>query len=236
MTDERIISVHIPKTGGGSFEQVLASQFGSRLVSFNITHVTIPAWHPQRWLQELKAAWFWHRLPSNWAVVHGHFRARDVVRRFPEARLAVWLRDPVERVVSHYYYWLRQPHFLHPTCRRMVRRKMSLEQFAELRPLQNIHVRFLQGIDIERFDFVGLTEQYERSLELFSRRFLGGRRLPTFARNVNPQRSRSRYDIPPRLRGRIAELNQLDIELYQRGRDRFCELCRQWGVETRRAA
>ncbi len=234
--NERILSVHIPKTGGGSFEQALASVLGDRLISFNITHVTIPAYHPRRWLRELKAAWFWRRLPPGWSVIHGHFRACEAKRRFPGAWLAVWLRDPVERVVSHYYYWLRRPDPIHPTCCRVVRARMPLERFVELRSLQNLQWRFVCGIDINEFDFIGLTEEYQRSLELFSRRFLSGQRLQPITRNVNPNRAQRGYDIPPELARRIAELNRKDVELYQRGQECFYELCRQWGVEAARAA
>jgi hypothetical protein len=215
-----IVSVHIPKTGGVSFREVLAKLAEGRMVQDYDDRPLAPRtlWRAAR--ERLRSA----RLPPGTRVVHGHFVASKYWRGYRDARFVTWLRDPVERLASHYHYWQREPDPRNPTCRRLLEERLSLEQFAALPEMRDVHARFLGGMPVEAFAFVGLTEAFDEGMALFARLF--GAELPPGAprRNANPERRGERYDIEPTVRRAIAARNRADLALYERGRARFEEL------------
>jgi hypothetical protein len=48
---------------------------------------------------------------------------------------------------------------------------MSLEQFAQLDFSRDLQQAFLSPLTVEEFDVIGITVEYDRSLELFRRLF-----------------------------------------------------------------
>lgn len=215
-----IVSVHIPKTGGITFREVLTELAEGRLVHDYEDRPLIPR-SPWRALAERFRR---VELPPGTRVVHGHFVASKYWRAFPEARFVTWFRDPIERLASHYHYWQREPDPKHPTCRRLLEERLSLAQFAALPEMRNVHARFLGAVPVEALAFIGLTESFDDGLELFGRLFCPQRRLTIERRNVNPQRQGESYGIEPAVRAAIADLNRTDLDLYARARRRYEEL------------
>jgi hypothetical protein len=215
-----IVSVHIPKTGGVSFREVLAELAGGHMVLDYDDRPLAPRspWRALR--QRLRRP----SLPPGTRVVHGHFVAGKYGRTHPEARFVTWLRDPVERLASHYHYWLREPDPKNATCRRLLEERLDLLGFAALPEMRDVHARFLAGVPIERFAFVGLTEDFDAGMELFRRLFCPERSFEVGKRNANPERGGERYDLEPALRERIEALNRADRDLYARARARYDEL------------
>jgi hypothetical protein len=157
-------------------------------------------------------------------VVHGHFVAAKYWRVHPEARFVTWFRDPVERLASHYHYWLREPDPANATCRRLLEERLSLLAFAALPEMRDVHARFLGGVPLERFAFVGLTERFDEGMDLFRRLFCPELRYESARRNVNPERGGERYELDPAERAAIAELNRADLALHARACARYEEL------------
>ena len=215
-----IVSVHIPKTGGVTFREVLAELAGGHLV---LDYDDRPLAPRSRW-RALRERLRRTSLPPGTRVVHGHFVAAKYGRSHPEARFVTWLRDPVERLASHYHYWLREPDPKNATCRRLLEGRLDLVQFAALPEMRDVHARFLAGVPIERFAFVGLTEAFDEGMELFRRLFCPERSLAIARRNANPERRGERYELEPAVRERIAALNRADEDLYARARARYDEL------------
>lgn len=218
--NELIVSVHIPKTGGVSFREVLVELADGHLVQDYDDRPLAPR---SRW-RSLRARLRRVDLPPGTRVVHGHFVAAKYWRAYPEARFVSWFRDPVERLASHYHYWLREPDPRNATCRRLLEEKLALPAFAALPEMRDVHARFLGGVPVEAFAFVGLTEAFEAGMELFGRLFCPERRIELGRRNANPERRGERYDIEPGERAAIAALNRVDLDLYARARARYEEL------------
>lgn len=151
-------------------------------------------------------------------AVHGHFlplKYRIALRGKP-VRYVTWLRDPVERIVSHYHYWRRDYAGDDPTQplrNRMVDEDWSLERFCLGPELRNVYRQYLWGFDPARFEFIGITERYESDFERFSRRYLDGQTV-TPATLVNPDRTGERYAIDADLRARIGRHHAADMSLY----------------------
>jgi hypothetical protein len=156
--------------------------------------------------------------------VHGHFVATKYWRRYPAARFMAWFREPVERLLSHYHYWLREPDLENATCRRLHDEELSLEAFAAIPEMRDVHKRFLGKVPVDALAFVGITERYDESIELFRSAFFAEREIDAAQRNVNPEREGERYEIDPAVRQALAALNRADLELHERALERHRQL------------
>ncbi|HYW08934.1 MAG TPA: hypothetical protein VE913_18390 [Longimicrobium sp.] len=232
-----ILSVHIYKTGGTTFRNLLATLPGAT-VHFDYGDMPLAPARPLRMLGTvyrttktfLKVHGAVRGHDDRRVFIHGHFVATKYNRIFPSAALVTWLRDPVERVVSHYHFWHRHPNMKHPICKRLIAERLSLAEFAEIEGMRNVHSRLLGGANLASFDFVGITEDYDRSVALFLKIFApGGEAPPVAPVNQYPERGGGRYDMDEEVRGRIAACNELDIALYEVGQRRFEELCEVYG-------
>ena len=228
-----IISIHIPKTGGTTFvdvlrkcaEEVLYLDYGPEGLAPTALfrrgkRLTAPF---DSIIEDLE-------LLRGRSVIHGHFAPKKYRGRFPNATYVTWLRDPAERVVSHYLYWQRSYLPTDARWEQVVMQKMSLEQFARLDFARDVYFRWFSPLGVEGFDFVGIMEEYDRSLELFRRLVCPDIQLDTTLRNYNPNRRGNFYDLGPELRRKILELNQRDAYIYLDGVRRFRNLCAQVGL------
>ena len=131
-----------------------------------------------------------------------------------------WLREPVARLVSHYYYWQRSydsaSDLTSALHRRVVEEKWSLEQFCLAPELRNVYSEFLWGFPLKRFDFVGITEFYAEDLRYFSQEILGNN-LETHTLNWRPQSgtSGSTDVLEPSERSEIENFHAADCTLYR---------------------
>jgi len=149
------------------------------------------------------------------ACIHGHFLPLKYlllsVKR--EVTFITWLRDPLERLVSHYYYWKKyyDPGAAPWLHRRMVEENWSLERFCLSPELQNVYGQFFWGFPLEYFDFIGITEHYAEDLAWFSQKYLQTS-LEAYAENVG--NISGRYPIADSLRREIERFHEDDIKLY----------------------
>jgi len=196
-----VLSVHIPKTGGVSIRNILKAHYGPRFFTYY-------------W--ELRDA-YGNRMsgvPTAPACVHGHFPADQFAGQVPKAQLVTWVRDPVERVVSSYYYRLREPDWQHPVCRELHAKQLSLIDYAALPLVRNEMTRFLGSRKPADFLFIGVMEEFEESLRRMTERL----RIPPAAPrhdNFNPDRTSPRYELDRVIRQDIAALNEADVALYE---------------------
>jgi hypothetical protein len=222
-TRVELISVHIPKTAGVSFRNLLKTVYGEGAVVFDyadrvldpaaLCHVDRAAW--ERTVRDPLIA----RLEAEPAlrVVHGHFAAGKYFARFPAARRIVWLREPVARLVSHYQYWRGLPHAGHGLHRRLLEENLSLEEFASLDPMRDCMSRlFLDGAALEDFDFVGLQEHFDEDLAAATTLF-GWPPLEALVENRTGSSAETLTALDPAARRRLEDLNPADMDLYRLG-------------------
>ena len=215
-----LISLHLPKTAGTSFYKALAEHFGSRILRdyADFPYNTPPI--KRNGGAALNSIRNIFLDLDNFDCIHGHFLPLKYWlygKRKRETKFVTWLRDPVERLASNYFHWLRSysPSITYPLQKKVVEEKWSLERFCLSTEFQNFYTKFLWGFPLTRFDFVGIVEYYGSELEYFSRKNLGSD-LNSYYVNDNSQRvSKSYFMEDSALRKKIELFHEKDMKLYK---------------------
>lgn len=210
-----LASVHLPKTAGTSFLAALRRLHGTALLLDNRDR---PLAHG-RWARRTHAlrmalACAGKDLPA--ACVHGHFLpikyglARGT-------RFCTWLRDPVQRVVSRYHHYVRNGEGEAHHARWGLVPGLSLEAFVRLPQYQDTYAEYFWMFRLDRFDFIGIVENYESDALRFCDRFGFPRDAMTDEiRNRNPSRQGDAYQVEPRIERLIRACNPRDLAIYER--------------------
>ncbi len=161
-----IISVHVPKTAGTSFAVWLESVFGScQIVRDNADRPIDPKSEmnvdPAGFLSRCGAA---RRLPKGILAVHGHFWAKKYEQTENAIRIA-FLRDPIERTISHYCFWLNRPGDGHSLHQRVLDEGMGMLDFARLPQMRCCYRDyFFRDVNMASFDFIGDMSVFDEEL------------------------------------------------------------------------
>lgn len=211
-----IISVHLPKTAGTSFIKTLKLVYGNKLmVDYADTPINTTPF-------KRKATAFTKNIKNRFKdfkeieCIHGHFMPYKYASIRSNVIYITWLRDPVERLASHYYYWKNNYNENHSFSlhKRVVEENWSLEKFAFSKEIRNIYSKFLWRFPLNKFHFIGITEYYEEDLKYFSTKYFN-RKLEVFKDNRNTERS-GLYIKDKLMRREIEKFHEKDMEIYQR--------------------
>ncbi len=152
-------------------------------------------------------------IPESVRCIHGHFLPVKYLlyatRR--DATFVTWLREPVDRMLSHYYY-MRRMKPGNPMHRRLVDEDWSVERFTLGPEFRNFYHQYFWGFPLENFAFIGIQEHYSDDLQYFASTFLGS---PVSEVRTNVGRSEA-HAVSDQLRQAIAEHHAEDVSLYQR--------------------
>lgn len=212
-----LISIHIPKTAGTSFRNTLIGVYGEK----GVVRLDIELQRQDVRLNE--HLYSERQLPAGTRVVHGHFSYPLFRQHFDApASLPVitWLRDPVERVISNYFYLSKRLKEELDEERKglniLNKMQRSLLEYASFEPAQNRMSKFLRGMDLTDFLFVGIQEDYDASLQRLAG-LLHWEDYPVFHYNKTGSERPNR--VSEKERDIIRSLNQDDIALYERALD-----------------
>lgn len=211
-----LVAVHVPKTAGTTFRQALMRAYGDALrVDKGDAPMSQPRWTRRTAALRHAAENAGRRSPD--ACICGHFMPLKYAT-LRDARFCIWLRDPVQRVLSRYHHYQRHAATETAHWRWGLRPGLSLEQFVRVPHYQNTYAEYLWMFPLRRFDFVGIVEDYDAEIERFAHAFDIGTDLHGEARNFNPDKTAPLYDVEPAMERLIRACNARDVALYERMR------------------
>ena len=166
-------------------------------------------------------------IPENARVLFGHFTATQFDHMLDDQPIrAIMLRDPFDRMRSHYAHWVRNRGQADWRVRVPYQPAMSFEDFAFLPILQNYESQALGGLELEDFELVGVSEDTEdfiaRMLDRLNTEgitvsdvpYIPKKRLNTTPPNTKSDRSKSDDGF---VRS-FATFHAMDYELYSRAK------------------
>ncbi|MCP4430984.1 MAG: sulfotransferase family 2 domain-containing protein, partial [Gammaproteobacteria bacterium] len=251
---QTVIFIHIPKAAGSTLSTIIDRQHHADNVYTAYVSVkpgtirtSTPLQSADARLERLRALSDEKRAKIRVFRGHEGFGVHEFLPQ-PYTYITL-LRDPVDRIISHYYYVLRTPtHYLYEE---VTSRQMDLKAYAASglsTELDNSQTKYLAGLEApylnygdysadilktarqnirEHFAVVGLIDRFDETLLLLKKAL--GWKLPFYTRvNVTDNRPRKR-DLPTDTIRTIEAYNELDIELYRFAQSLFAEKMRRYG-------
>lgn len=176
-------------------------------------------------------------------VVSGHFAYQHVAKLRPDRFLLTFLRDPTERVLSHYYFLrVSEPRSDYRARAIEASKSLSLAEFIrcddpgvrmvtenfqakvlayDVRPEHQHGIANLEqeaAKNLAEFDFVGIVEHFDASVAALSEAI--GIELAVKKSNINELRPSSQEVAAADIEI-IRQLNRVDHALYTRARQQF---------------
>lgn len=208
----KLISLHIAKTAGTAFYGLLGREYGNQLdPRFKRIH-----YFPDGVERQLDHADF----ASETNVVHGHLYFSHISRIYQQdhPRLICWLRQPVDRVISNYYF-MQRAIYGRPDHPHAFKKNYSLMDYAE-DSIHNKMCAYLEGVSLEKLDFVGFQENFQQDVIALAKLLNWQKPLVIEAVNQrNYENDHLTYPTPfdqitPQMRLEIARINALDMALF----------------------
>ncbi|HEY3237896.1 MAG TPA: hypothetical protein VGJ84_24465 [Polyangiaceae bacterium] len=208
---ELIFFIHVPKTAGTSFRNAAEQRFSGRvLLDYGRNNpATSEAIIQHVYERPDRIALARLIAERNIGMICGHVDYQTYAHLAPPERVVVFLREPVQRVVSEFHHF-----------RRFYGYEGSLMEYARHSLQLNRQSRMVKGLNLARAGLVGLSEYYGESLRLLARRT--GLELSHLEVNTNPERlGTPRYQVLEEEDAELRELNAEDVLLYRRASEAF---------------
>lgn len=220
--EDHLIFMHLPKCGGTTFHGILEQMYKPSEV-FDIKVVNHVALNTQSFIDLNQQE------RDKIRLIKGHMEFGLHNYFSGNTEYITFLRHPVERIISYYYYVKRRPnHRLRQ--QNLFHDQMSLYEFVTKineGDINNGQVRFISGIDTNdkgemlekakeniknHFAFVGTIDQFDASLLLLRKRYRW--EMPYYQIENNTKNRPSLNEIDLKTIASIEAYNKEDISLY----------------------
>jgi hypothetical protein len=198
-----IMSYHIPKTAGTTFLRALKQVYGIDKVA----HFLKKSLAVSEGVD-----------PQTIKVIHGHFHlTRDLFHA--TVKEIIWLRDPILRLISLYFFWKSLPRTEDESLHNYVQEKnLDIVEFAKIPRLRNEMSQYVGGRNLTDFYFVGIQAFFKDDLTELGE-LLNWPEIPITYENTNKYKGYNSlvksilYDS--KIMNELIHLNREDWELYQ---------------------
>lgn len=234
MIRKPVIFLHIPKAAGSTLLHIVRRQYSP----CNI--FSIDGKNPIESIKQLELLPKNKREATQAVMGHMYFGAHEF---FPQPSTYItMLRDPIERIISFYYYVLRNPGHNHYNL--ITSKNLSLKDYVKSgigKQLDNGQTRLLSGVDslnvefgscsdkmlqiaknnlTKYFSVVGITEYFDESLLMMKSKLKWEKSILYTKNNVTKNRP-NKSDFPELDLREIERQNEFDIELYRYAKEIF---------------
>lgn len=225
-----LIFLHIPKTAGSTFHNVLGKRYSSR-ETCNVFGSRYSEPEIERFINGSRES------KEHIRLLKGHmpFGLHNSMPDPGACRYISVLRNPIDRVISQYYYIKKNSY--NPLHDAVERGGMSIKEFVSSGisvGMNNGHCRFLNG-DLDQFPFneggedlyeravknienhfiwLGLTERFDESILLLSKQ-LNWKFWPNYLRENVSKVRKPISDIDASDIDEIRKYNEFDVKLYE---------------------
>ena len=233
-TEQTLIFLHIPKTAGSTFHAILNKKFRDSQVH-NVFGARYTAPAIAEFIEQPLSE------KSHIKMLKGHMPF-GLHKYLPGSSSYIsFLRDPVDRVISLYYYIIKNQH--NPLHEAVAVNKMPLEEFVSSGiavGTNNGHCRFING-DIDDYEFnqcdeslyenavrhidehflwLGITERFDESALVLTD-LLGWKKPPYYFRGNTSKVRKKTSQIDASTLQLIEQYNPLDRRLYDYANQRL---------------
>lgn len=212
-----LIFVHIPKTAGTSFKGLLNQIYApSETIIIDSSE----------WYKNTNYSKITNRngLPGSQQIqpssqikyIVGHFNADRFINLYPDAAYITWVRDPIQRLISNYNYYLRGGVYYGQMTDQ--KRKYDIIDFETYcTHKHNINTMSQQiNLPLSKFKFIGIAEHYEEEIKRFKK--VTGIDITEDSNyaNVNPDKKnvKESYKITEEQKQKLIALHDQDYKLY----------------------
>jgi len=229
------IFLHIPKTAGVTLRRIIKRQYDDN----EMHHGHFPTKE-----KTIKA---FDNLPdeckSKIRMLSGHLTYGIHEQLSGNSTYFTFLREPIERTISHYYYIRSRPHEFE-IAKYLIENEIEFHEALErelIPDIQNVQTRMIAGLPYDfppnsysdehletakknlsnHFAVIGLVEQFDTSLMLLKKTF--GWNNIYYSRQNKTSRRPLQEDIPKETMVLIEKENHLDIKLYKFAQELFAK-------------
>ena len=203
-TANHILFIHIPKTAGTSFRIAAQEYFGKENTFFDYSpHDDNTSKLVRELIYTEKDLYKFYSTVSQGehSFMSGHFPTARYAALYDTFNVVTFVREPVAQILSHYNHYKN----LHGY-------EKDLRDFVKEVRFRDIQTKNLHQKDLAFYGFIGITEEYNTSIDLFNSIY--GTKLEYKHINVKNEDSLHTEDIDKKTIDLIRRLNAKDIALY----------------------
>ena len=226
------VSIHIPKTAGTALAKIFDDSSQRRIMYDYGTERDIES--VRTCPEEVRASREF--IKNYFKYLHGHFHYLKYADVFGDCPFIVTVRHPVDRIVSQYLHIARSGDPNNWRHKKIMDGEMDIVEFSKYDFIGNAQWYYLEGREVEDYDFIFVQESLNHSMKLFCDKFgvdevrdylSWSRGVPGVNKRPKLQKKRKSIKITDAQKREVFKNCTLDVDVYERAK--ACMKQKKWG-------